>query len=334
MHEGCFLGRLAGALALVAGLVGAGGASAKDALTFQANWLIQGENAYMIAGRDRGFYADEGIDLTVNRGFGSGDTVKKVVTGAADVGTADVGVLMLARLREGVPMRCISTEYTYSPQGVWVLQSGPVKSVADLAGKRLGVSAGNSLSVYFPLLAHANKLDPGSVRFINMEASALLPTLLAGQIDAMSGFATVFDLRNAEAVAQGKPMRAFPLADNGVRVNGECQMATERTIAGKPDLLRRYLRATRRSLEWSRDNPEETARIISAAYPELNAATVLINHKAYMTYVFNEQSARTGVGGFDAAQLQTTLDAVRQAQQVTNTADIHSFFDASLLPPR
>jgi len=305
---------------------------ALDQMLFQANWLIQGENAYMVAGIKNGFYEAEGIDLSITRGFGSGDTVKKVVTGAATVGTADVGVLMLARVREALPVKCISAEYTYSPQGVWTLKASGIDTITKLAGKTFGITVGNSLSVYFPLLAKANELDPKSVTFVNMEASALLPTLLAGKIDAMPGFDTNFDLRNADAIAQGKPMRDMAMADNGVRVYGECELVAETTISQHPDLLKRYLRANRKSLEWSRANPEETARIIAAAYPELKEHEVLGNHEAYMKYVFNDTSARIGVGGFDLQQLQTTFDAVKAAQTITSSADVASFIDTKFLP--
>jgi hypothetical protein len=209
------------------------GARVLDGVVFQANWLIQGENAYMVAGRDKGFYREEGIDLDIKRGFGSGDTVKKVVGGAATVGTADMGVVMLAMVREQLPIKCISAEYSYSPQGFWVLASSDVKSIKDLAGKRAGVTPGNSLLVYFPLVAEANDLDPSKLTFVTMEASALLPTLLAGQIDAMPGFATVFDLRNEETSAQGKPLRSLPFAKHGLKVYGECQFVAEASIKGK-----------------------------------------------------------------------------------------------------
>lgn len=305
---------------------------AADAVTFQANWLIQGENAYMVAGKEKGFYADEGIDLTINRGFGSGDTLKKVVTGAATIGTADSGTMMLAAVREGLPVKCISSEYTYSPQSVWVLGGSGIKSIADLKGKRFGISPGNSMQVYFPLLAAANDLDPSSVTFVNLEASAMMPTLLAGQIDAMTGFATVISLRNAEAQSQGKELYGMPMADNGLKVYGECQFTTQATIDGNPDLLKRYLRATRKSLEWSRDNPDETAAIISAAYPELNKDKVLVNHKAFMDFVFNDTSAKVGIGGFDMEQLQRTFDIVAKAQNLEKTADVANYVDQTLLP--
>jgi NitT/TauT family transport system substrate-binding protein len=306
-------------------------AAALDSVVFQANWLIQGENAYMVAGRDKGFYREEGIDLDIKRGFGSGDTVKKIVGGAATVGTADMGVLMLAIVRERLPVKCISAEYSYSPQGFWVLASSDIKAIKDLAGKRAGVTAGNSLLVYFPLVAKANDLEPSKLTFVTMEASALLPTLLAGQIDAMPGFATVFDLRNTETSAQGKPLRGFPFATNGLKVYGECQLVSETTIKGKPDLIARYVRATQKSLRWALANPEETAHLLSVAYPELKEASVLVNHKTFMTYVFNETSGKVGLGGFDLGQVQRTFDAVKAAQNIVASPDVATFIDTRFL---
>jgi NitT/TauT family transport system substrate-binding protein len=307
------------------------GAAALDSVVFQANWLIQGENAYMVAGRDKGFYRDEGIDLDIKRGFGSGDTVKKVVGGAATVGTADMGVVMLAIIREQLPVKCISAEYSYSPQGFWVLASSDIKSIKDLAGKRAGVTPGNSLLVYFPLIAKANDLEPSKLTFVTMEASALLPTLLAGQIDAMPGFATVFELRNAETSAQGKPLRDFPFAKHGLKVYGECQLVTETAIKGKPDLIARYMRATQKSVRWALANPEEAAHLLSVAYPELKEASVLVNHKAFMTYVFNETSEKVGLGGFDLDQVRRTFEAVKSAQNIVGPPEPATFIDTRFL---
>ena len=97
---------------------------------------------------------------------------------------------------------------------------------------------------------------PPATIFVTMEASALLPTLLAGQIDAMPGFATVFDLRNEETSAQGKPLRSLPFAKHGLKVYGECQFVAEASIKGKSDLIARYMRATQRALRWALANPE------------------------------------------------------------------------------
>lgn len=324
--------RLTRVLPVLALLAPAVPAQAADPLIFQANWLIQGENAYMVAGKEKGFYKAEGIDLEIKRGFGSGDTLKKIVTGVGTIGAADMGVIMMAVVRENVPVKCISAEYAYHPTGFWTLDASGIKKVKDLEGKRIGITPGNSLLVYWPLLAKANNVDVSKVTWVNMEASALLPTLLAGQIDAMPGFTTNFDLRNDDAKAQGKPMHAIPMAQNGVRVYGECQFVHTATIKDKPDLLKRYVRATHKSLQWAKDNPEETSKIISAAYPELKQPAVLVNHNAFMPFVFNETTAKHGLGAFDLAQLQSTFDAVKTAQNITANPDVKSFIDTSFLP--
>jgi NitT/TauT family transport system substrate-binding protein len=124
----------------------------------------------------------------------------------------------------------------------------------------------------------------------------------------------------------------LPMAANGVVVNGECEFVTDATIAKQGDLLKRYLRANRKALEWSRDHPEETGHIIAEAYPELDEKQVVINHEAYMHYVFNDVSAKVGVGGFDLAELKTTFEAVKGAQNVTSKADLATFIDTRFLP--
>lgn len=303
-----------------------------DPVTFQANWLIQGENAYMIAGKEKGFFEEEGIDLTINRGFGSGDTVKKVVSGTATVGTADIGVVMLAQVREDLPIQCIHAEYTFHPLSIWVRDDSDIKDFKDFEGKRLAVSAGSSMTVYFPLVAEANDLDPESVTWVTMEASAMLPTLLAGQIDGMPGFSTVFELRNEQTKEQGAAIRAFPFAENGLEVYGECQFTTKSTIENDPDLLERYVRAVHKSLTFARDNPDEVAELFVTRFPEMDADAIKLNHMAYMDVVFNETSAASGVGNFDTERLQITFDAVKASQGLDIAPDVDSFVDRRFLP--
>ncbi len=320
------------AICAIMGTAGPLAAQELDPVLFQANWLIQGENAYMISGKEKGFYEEEGIDLEINRGFGSGDTVKRVVSGSATVGTADIGVVMLAQVREELPIQCIHAEYTYHPISLWVLDQSDIQEFKDFEGKKLAVSAGSSMTVYFPLVAEANGLDPDDVTWVTMEASAMLPTLLAGQIDGMPGFSTVFDLRNKQTTEQGKPIRAFPFAENGLEVYGECQFVTEATIEENPDLLERYLRATHKSLVWAKDNPEEVAKIFVEQFPEMDEESIMLNHNAYMDVVFNAASEATGVGGFDPERLQITFDAVRASQGLDVSPDVESFVDTRFLP--
>src|SRR5580700_5490648 len=86
-------------------LAGAAQADAGDKVRFQTDWLPSGEHAMYYGGWQKGIFAEEGIDITITRGYGSGDTVTKLAGGAFDFGVADVAAVMTARARQNVPVK-------------------------------------------------------------------------------------------------------------------------------------------------------------------------------------------------------------------------------------
>ena len=109
--------------ALAALFVGASGAAAQDKVRFQTDWIPSGEHAMYYGGWAKGIFAAEGIDITVTRGYGSGDTVTKLAAGAFDFGVADIAAVMTARARQNVPVKTIAVLYNESPHSMFVLKS-------------------------------------------------------------------------------------------------------------------------------------------------------------------------------------------------------------------
>src|ERR1700759_1736930 len=79
--------------------------SAEDKVALSLDWVVNGTHAGYFVAREKGFYKDAGLDVTVSRGFGSGDTVKRVANGSATFGIADSGAIIAARANEDVPVR-------------------------------------------------------------------------------------------------------------------------------------------------------------------------------------------------------------------------------------
>ena len=80
-------------------------APAPDRVLFQLDWLASGEHAAWYAGVGQGFFRQNGIDLSITRGYGSGDTVNKIAAGAAVFGVADLGGVLTARARQNMPVK-------------------------------------------------------------------------------------------------------------------------------------------------------------------------------------------------------------------------------------
>ena len=100
------------ALLAAAPLAGTTPAAAADKVRFQTDWLPSGEHAMYYGGWQKGIFAEEGIDITITRGYGSGDTVTKLAGGAFDFGVADVAAVTTARARQNVPVKTIAVVYT------------------------------------------------------------------------------------------------------------------------------------------------------------------------------------------------------------------------------
>eukprot|EP01034_Spumella_vulgaris_P008690 gene8690-11056_t len=142
--------RRTGLAALALTLLSAMPALGQDKVRFQTDWIPSGEHAMYYGAWSKGIYAKHGIDITITRGYGSGDTVTKVAAGAADFGVADISAVMTARARTNVPIKTIAVLYNESPHSLFVLKSSGITNFKGLEGKKIGITPGNSHRFYFP----------------------------------------------------------------------------------------------------------------------------------------------------------------------------------------
>ena len=145
---------------------------AADNVHFILDWIPTGEHAAYYAGKAKGFFEDEGIDVRISRGYGSGDTVAKLSGGAGDFGIADIAAVMTARQRQDAPVKTISIVYTHSPHSLFVLESSGIDDFKGLEGKKIGITPGNSHKFYFPKVAERAGTDPNKITWVNMDGAA------------------------------------------------------------------------------------------------------------------------------------------------------------------
>ena len=150
-------------LALVALALCAAGtppSRAADDVTLILNWYLGGLHAPFYLGQERGFYADEDINLTIQEGRGSAVAAQVVAAGDVDFGMSDAGSLMLAGAK-GLPIKAVMSLLNTSGFGVISLAETGIQSVKDLEGKTLAVSPGDALTQLFPAVVAANVSGAG-----------------------------------------------------------------------------------------------------------------------------------------------------------------------------
>jgi len=316
------------ALALGASMVASAPARAADAVSIRLNWYLVGFHAPIYLGKEKGFFSDQGIDLTINEGRGSGVAAK--VVGAKDdlFGVCDAGTMILSATK-GIPIKAVMSPMNVSPFGVISRADANIRTAKDLEGKRLAVTAGDSLTQLFPAVVTANDLDDSKIEMIFVDPASKVVSVLEKKADALLGSA---DAQFFQIEAKGVKASALNFADIGVNTVGLSIIAHEDTIEEQPDLVRRFVAAMRESFEYGRDNPDEAVAAALRAKPDLKAETIKGQLLTDLPLLESPASAGKGIGYAAAEDWQRTLDLMREYRGLKTDRTASSFYTNEFLP--
>lgn len=310
----------------------AGPALALDRIHLQTDWIPSGEHAPYYGAWEKGIFEEHGFDITITRGYGSGDTVVKLAAGSFDFGVADVGAVMTARAREDIPVQVISTLYTHSPHSLFVLESSGITDFSDLEGRRIGITPGNSHRVYFPSIAAASGTDPDQIRWVNMDGGAMAAQLIAGNIDAAPFFSIHHFFQNRAAQEAGESIVVLPFVEVGFAIYSTTLIAHDRMIAENPEKVQRFVAAVHAAFEWARDNPAEACELHIVRVPEVQFEDCMGSLEATLGFVFNDHSAQFGLGNVSPERAEFTWAEVARAQDLDPTWDFWQVYAPFLRP--
>jgi NitT/TauT family transport system substrate-binding protein len=257
---------------ITAATVLAASCAASSAEAVEVNFItdfgFNGRHAYYYVALDKGYYKAEGLDVTILRGQGSIDAVKKVASGAAMIGFADAGAIVLARSNDDIPVKLLAIIYATPPHAIFALADSGIKAPKDLEGKTIADSAFSAIPLIFKAYAAATGIDEQKVKWISADSVALPGLLATGKVDAIGQF-TVGQPLLAAAV---KPRSLIRLAykDAGLDYYANGIVATEATIKENPDVLKAFIRATFKGMHDAFANPTEAGEIMNKYHKEIS----------------------------------------------------------------
>jgi len=290
------------------------------------DWLPNGDYGAYYLGLERGFWREVGIDLTIERGFGSSDTVTKIAAGTAPFGIADIAALMTGRLRGQTPVKAIASIYTRPPHAIFTLAEGPIRSLKDLEGRSLAGAPGSSVRVMLPLVLRRNNVDITRINLVNSEPATMVPLLMTSRADAVTSFVTNTPRFEAQARQINRTIRVLAFSET-LQIYGNSVIASEATLAQNPELVRRFTAATIRSLGAARQAPRAAIEAMMRVIPGMNLEIDTGQMEIVNSLTFDSPVARSNpIGSFEAAQLRRTWEAVAEAQGFeVSQADPDSF---------
>lgn len=286
-------------------------AQAPEKVNLALDWIIYGKHAMYYPAIEQGIYQKYGLQVTMTRGFGSGDTIQKVDQKAVQFGFADMGSLVLLRAK-GAKVTTLGMVHHLMPHAVVFIKGGPIKTPKDLEGKSFSTPPGNAVWVMMPTFARAAGFDHTKIKHIPADAPASRAALLAGRVDATGIFWPEYPPIAIEAKKLGKEVGAFKYSEFGLDLYANGLIVHDDMIREKPDLVGRFVRATYEGIYWSLKNPEKAFEL----YMSRNADQD--KEKAWGEW-------QTGIDMFGpvAKQAQTPLQlAWMNPEKVKKTVDV------------
>jgi NitT/TauT family transport system substrate-binding protein len=239
-------------------------AQTRDKVTLMLNWYVYGEHAPFFLGKEKGYFAQEGIDLQIQEGRGSAATIQAVGAGTVEFGYADIGVMMRATGR-GAPLKTVGVMLQSTPAAVISPADRNIKTAKDLVGKTIAITPGDAVTPIWPLFLSKVGIEEKQFKTVSGDAQTKLNAVVNRQADALLGFVTEQGARLPDIVKQ--PVNSLRFADAGLTLVSLGLIAHNDTIKNKGDMLRRFLRATTRAVEESEKTPKEAVDAMLRAFP-------------------------------------------------------------------
>jgi NitT/TauT family transport system substrate-binding protein len=299
---------------------------AAEKVNLALDWVVNGTHAGYYVAREKGYYAEAGLDVTVSRGFGSGDTVKRVATGASTFGIADTGTIIAAQANNEVPVRIVGMVFDRATLGIIFLTESGIKKPKDLEGRTLGRSASGASVNMFPGFLKTNSIERTKIREIVVDGANFLPMLLTRKVDAVLEQTVLAWKFKKAALEQGMSVSYMRYADFGLDTYGNAIIANTSLTKDNPDLVKQFSAATMRGFAYAFSHPDEAISILRKANPEVDAEGAVAELKELSDIDTTVQTRARGLGYIDPAKMENTRNIVSSALAVARIlplADIY-----------
>jgi len=300
---------------------------AQEAVSLRLNWYLGGLHVPFYYGKERGFYKEEGIDLTINEGRGSANTVQVVAAGSDTFGLADSSSVV-ATAAKGAEVKSVMSLLNSTGFSVVSLAETGIKTPKDLEGRKLAVSAGDPLGQLFRALAAHNKLDMSKITFVQVDPAAKVVAVLEKRVDALLGGA---DDQFFLIKYKGQEPAALRYADHGANIVGMTILTQEATIKNKSDLVRRFVKATARSWEEAKKNPEAAVDATMKVKPDLNRASQIDQLKVDIE-LLDSPNSKGRIGWGDQKDWDQTIALLKQYRDLQTDKPWTAFHTNEFLP--
>ncbi len=301
-----------------------------DAVNVQLSWFHGVEYAGFYTAIEKGYYAEENLNVILNAGGPDINPLDEVENGKAQFGISSGDSIIIAKANQQ-NFVSVATIFRENPLAITSLAKDNIQKPADLVGKTIGVysldlAGFNDLP--FQALLSRTGLDRDSMNYALIQDFQGANEIKAGNMDAMSGmFATDQQVMAKDA---GDELNFIYYKDYGYDVYINTIFTTEAFKQGNPELIGKFIRATLKGYQYAIENPEEVAGVAVKYDPNLDLTYQQEVMKAQIPFI---NTGDAPIGSMDEDVWDTTQEILLEFGLIAKPIELGTIYSNEFIVP-
>jgi NitT/TauT family transport system substrate-binding protein len=298
------------------------------------NWKYQGPQGMFFVAEDKGYFKQEGLEVTLDQGNGSGAAVPLVANGTYDVGFGDINALieLAAKKPEDAPI-AVYVMFNQPPFTVAVKSGSPIRTPKDFEGKTLGGAANDGALKLFPALCKLAKIDCAKVNITNMQPNLREQMLMNGQVDGVFGYVNTIRFSAKLMGVEDSQLRFINYGDYGMDLYSNAIIVSKKLVKENPKAVAGLVRAINRGLI---DSLKDIDASVAAVAKREALIKIPVEKERFIQTLKDEMNhpeiAKIGLGNVDQERLKKSIDILVDASGLPRTPAVSEIFTPAFLP--
>jgi NitT/TauT family transport system substrate-binding protein len=299
---------------------------------FSLGWVFVASQAMFTYGVEQGYFKAEGLNVTVDRGAGSGASIQRVANGSYDMAYTDLG--SLAKYNAENPGQQLIAVYIVedeSPLALFALEGKGISKPKDVEGKRIAASQFDGARQVFPALARANNIDTGKITWKIVDPQLREAMLVRGEVDAITGFTTTSVILLQSLNQKFVTLRYDEFSVSGF---GNSVITSPEFLHKNPNTVSAFLRALNRSIKGMIENPGAAVNSLRARDAVVDLGVESRRLDLMVTQLILTPSVvKNGLSSADPTRLAKAIENVVQSLDGKPSLAVGEVYTPDFLPP-
>ena len=283
-------------------------------LKFVLDFISLGRHAPWYVALGKGYFKDEGLNVTIMPSKGTADAIRTVATGGAEIGFIDIPSLV-ASGSAGATVKIVAANYQKPPYCIFTLNPGAnVTEPKQMAGLELGSSTASFVPKIWAAFMEMNKVDSKTLKIVNIDAASRVPMLAAGKVQSIDQF-LMSEPAIRRAVTNAKPVCLFA-GDYGLEIYANSIGVSEDFLTKNPEIVKKFVRAALKGWKDALADPEEAARIEIQYVKALDPQIVIEEIQILKRIAITPDVEKNGFGSISTGRMKNTVDFINKNIEV------------------